>query len=635
MTRTVSNRPSRGPAAAILFLVLLSWIPSPGTAAEPFPGYPPEIRTQALRLVETAKPGMEEVLEPAVQSLRKAMFEHAILSVNAVPDRIFEQARKEGWTERAGRVLRPITRVAPYSVALWAWLIRDDLATFGLDHLPKDLEGLEGALLQYEPSLPGFAAWGILLFSATAAWFAVWASLSLLLRAQPALTFDIARLFKGVPRPEIIAFFVFLGCLLAPVLSGAGIGAAALFWFFLSAGYVRRWELATAAVSILFLAAVFFLGGALQSITKFTGETRNGGWLGGEGYFPQAWPDASSSSERFFGGARWEETVKFARARAEMQAGNLAAADALWTEWIREARDPAEGYNNRGIVRVGLGMTAEALADFEESAARTPAGGPAYWNMYQVYLQTFRLEDAARVQAAAWDSLRDLKLFDYRAEELTQGELLPSPLRVGDAWRELFTPRREWFRDAADSQVYRFLFRPLPGKWVPFLLGAGWFWAVMWKPLSRKIWMHSTCRPCGTRTLVVGGPENADICNACRAQVGGGIRSGEEREQRILNITLHRRYVRACSVLFPGAGALWAGKDLSSMIFGILLSLSLGVLTVSIGAGGMAHSLISDMLGGLAWAASSVVAVLWLIGAAWGWRSFDALQLKYNISAQR
>jgi tetratricopeptide (TPR) repeat protein len=635
MTRTVSNRSSRVPAAAFLFLFLLPWIPSAGTAAEPFPGYPPKIREQARRLVDVAKPGMEEVLEPEVQSLRNAMFEHAILSVNAVPDRIYEQARKEGWTDRAGRVLRPITRVAPYSVGLWAWLIREDLATFGLEHLPKDLEGLEGALRQYEPSLPGIAAWAILLFSAAASWFAVWASVSLLLRAQPALTFDIARLFKRLPRPEVFAFFVFLGCLLGPVLSGAGIGAAALFWFFLSAGYVRRWELVTAAVSIFFLAAVFLFGGALQSITKFTGETRSGGWLGGEGYFPREWPDSASDSGRLFDGSRWEEMVKFARARAEMQAGNLAAAESLWTEWIREAKDPAEGYNNRGIVRIWSGKTAEALADFEESAARTPMGGPAYWNSYQVYLRTFRLEDAAKVQVAAWGSLRDLKLFDYRAEEMTHGELVPSPLRVRGVWKDLFTPRREWFRDAADSPVHRFLFQPLPGKWVPVFMGFGWIWTMMWKPLSRKIWMHSTCRPCGTRTLVVGGPENVDICNACRAQVGGGIRSGEERGQRILNITLHRRYVRACSILFPGAGAFWAGKDLSSMIYGFFLSLSLGVVTVSTGAGGVAPSLISAMLGGLTWAASAVVAVLWLFGAAWGWRSFDALQAKYNISAQR
>ena len=83
---------------------------------------------------------------------------------------------------------------------------------------------------------------------------------------------------------------------------------------------------------------------------------------------------------------------------------------------------------------------------------------------------------------------------------------------------------------------------------------------LLWKPLSTKIWMHGTCRSCGTRTLVVGGAEATDICNQCRAQVGGGIRAGEEREQRLLTITMHRRYVRACSIARPGGRGALGGE---------------------------------------------------------------------------
>ena len=107
--------------------------------------------------------------------------------------------------------------------------------------------------------------------------------------------------------------------------------------------------------------------------------------------------------------------------------------------------------------------------------------------------------------------------------------------------------------------------------------------------------MNSVCRSCGASTLVVGSREATDICNACRAQVGKGIRGGEEREWRGLSISLHRRYVRACSVLFPGAGALWAGKEFRTMLYGILLSLSAGLFTVSWNAGRMAGGLIGDM----------------------------------------
>ena len=616
-------------------MFLLSCVPFRGMAAEPFPGYPADVRERALRLIDSAEPGKEEVLEPEVQALRKAMLDCSIVSVNDVPDRIFERARKEGWEGKAGRVLRPVTRVAPYSVSLWAWLIKEDLATFGIGRLVKDLEGFEGALRRYGPGLLGCAAWIFLCFIAAASWFAVWVSISMLLRAQPALTSDFSRPFKKLPRPELFAFAAFLACFLLPIVAGIGIGVAVVFWLFLSAGYLRRREIVMGIVSILLLAAVYVCGGALHSIAKYAGETRGGGWLGGEGYFAREWPPPESESGHPFGGTRWAEMVLFARARAEMQAGNLETAETLWTGWIRDAKDPSAGYNNRGIVRQRMGKTSEALEDFEKAMAKGPQGSPAYWNSYQMYLRTFRLEEAARVQEAAWGSLRELRFFDYRAEDMTHGEMVPSPLLVRDIWKDLFTPRREWIRDGEEGSVFRFLFRPLPMKWAPAFLVFGVFWMLLWKPISTKIWMHGTCRSCGTRTLVVGGAETTDICNQCRAQVGGGIRAGEEREQRLLTITMHRRYVRACSVLVPGAGALWAGKGVAAMIYGALLSLALGVLTISVGAGDTVSPLISEMMGGIAKGALAAVVVLWVAGAAWSWKSFGSLQFSYNIVPRR
>ncbi len=635
MTRRVPNRFRRVCAhAALALLALVLGFPAGGYAAEPFTGYPAGVREAARRVLNVAQPGLEEALEPEVQSLRKAMFDHAILSMNAIPDLIFERARQEGWNDQAGRVLRPVARVAPFSVPLWAWLIREDLATFSLARLTKDVEGLEGALRQYEPGFLGCAAFILFFFCAAASWFVVWASISLLLRAQPALTSDLARPFQRIPRPEILAFLAFLGCFLAPILAGVGIGVAALFWFFLSAGYLRRWELVMATTAILVLGAVFLCGGAIESIGKVSGEARRGGWLGGEGYYPRPRADAKSLSGNSLSGPRWKELEKFARARAEMQSGDLALAESMWTDWIREARDPAAGYNNRGIVRVWLGKTDEALADFETAAERNPQGSPAHWNAYQVYLQTFRLEDAARVQVAAWAALRGLKLFDYRAEEMTHGELVPSPLHGGNAWRDLLKPKTAWFRETSEGPYYRFFFRPLPGKWIMVFLVFGCLWTAMWKFLSGKIWMHSTCRACGTRTLIVGGREATDICNPCRVQVGGGLRTWDERGQRLFNITMHRRYVRVCSVVFPGAGALWAGKDFPTVIYGLLLSLPLGAITVSLGARDTAPPLISDLLGGVVMAALTLLALLWAFGAVWGWRSFDTLQVHCNVAKQ-
>ncbi len=590
---------------------------------------------QAVRVVEAAGPGKGEALEREVRALRRAMFDHAILSMNAVPDRIFDRAAREGWKHRSYESLRAVVRVAPLSVPLWAWLALEDAVRFRLEEFLSDVDGLSGALRQYGPGLLGYAVWFVLFASASACWFAVWASLNLLLRARPALTSDVVRLFKGLPQPEIFASVVVLAVFAAPVAFGVGIAAAAVFWIALSTAYLRRGELVIGGTAILLLVGVFLCGGFLEAIHPMAGKARQGGSLGGEGYYSRGGSDSGDVGRGLLTGPQWERMARFARARAEMQGGDLQTAESLWTELIEEGGDLADAYNNRGIVRVRLGRTEEGLADFEAAAELSPAGGRAQWNAYQLYLQEFRLEQAARIQPVAWAGIRSLVPFDYRAEEMTHGELVASPLRVGDVWRTLFIVREEWFREARGSAFHDLFFRPVPGGWVLAFLAAGWVWAALWKLLSRKIWMNSVCRSCGASTLVVGSREATDICNACRAQVGKGIRGGEERERRGLSILLHRRYVRACSVLFPGAGALWAGKEFRTMLYGILLSLSAGLFTVSWSAGRLAGGLIGDMQTDIWRAALGAVAVLWLFGAAWGWRSFETLQLYHNVAGER
>jgi tetratricopeptide (TPR) repeat protein len=640
MTRRVLSRSRRSWARSALFLLLflLPLVPSPLAAADAFPGYPEAVRRQADRVVEAAGPGREEALEREVRALRRAMFDHAILSMNALPDRIFDRAVREGWKRRSYVSLRAVTRVAPLSVPLWSWLAWEDAARFRLEEFLFDVDGLSGAFRQYGPGLLGYAVGLVLFAAASACWFAVWASITLLLRASPALTSDVARLFKGAPRPEIFASGIVLAVFAAPVACGVGIAAAAVFWIALSIAYLRRGELLIGATAIVLLAGVFLCGGFLDAMRPVAEKARRGGWLGGEGYFYGGAPDSGDAGEDVLTGPQWERMARFARARAAMQGGDLPTAESLWTGLIREGRDLADAYNNRGIVRVRLGRTEDGLADFEAAASSDPAAARPRWNAYQLYLQEFRLEQASRIQPVAWAGIRDLVPFDYRAEEMTHGELVASPLRVGDVWRSLFTVRDEWVRGGRGSRGSAFhdlFFRPVPGRWALAFLGTGFLWAALWKLLSRKIWMSSVCRSCGAGTLVVVSREAADICNACRAQVGKGVRGGEERERRGLSIALHRRYVRACSVLIPGAGALWAGKEIRTMVYGILLSLSAGLLTVSWSSARPAGGLIGDMQTDLWRAALGAVALLWLLGAAWGWRSFENLQLHHNVAGER
>ena len=636
MTRRVSNRSRRSWAPFALFLLILVPLdPSRIAAADLFPGYPETVRRQAIRVVEAAGPGKGEALEPEVRALRRVMFDNAILSMNAVPDRIFDRAAREGWKRGSYESMRAVTRVAPLSVPLWAWLAWEDVVRFRIEEFLFDVKGLWGALRQYGPGLLGYAVWVVLFASVSACWFVIWASLNLLMRALPALTLDVARLLKGLPRQGIFASGIVLAVFAAPVACGVGIAAAGVFWVALSTPYLRRGELVIGGTSILLLAGVFLSGGFLEAVHPVAATARQGGWLGGEGYYYRGGSIDGDAGQGLPTGPEWERMARFARARSEMEGGSLRTAESLWTELIAEGWDSADAYNNRGIVRVRLGRTEEGLADFETAASLRPAAGRAQWNAYQVYLQEFQLAQAARIQPAAWAGIRGLVPFDYRAEEMTHGELVAAPLRVGDVWRSLFTVREEWFREARRSAFHSLFFRPVPGGWVMALLTAVLAWTALWKLLSRKIWVSSICRSCGAGTLVVRSREAVDICNACRAQVGKGIRAGEERELRGLSISLHRRYVRACSVLFPGAGALWAGKEFQALLYGLLLSLAAGLFTVSWGAGRLAGGLVGDMQTDIWRAALGTAAVLWLFGAAWGWRAFESLQLRHNVSGER
>jgi len=119
----------------------------------------------------------------------------------------------------------------------------------------------------------------------------------------------------------------------------------------------------------------------------------------------------------------------------------------------------------------------------------------------------------------------------------------------------------------------------------------------------------------------------------CRAQVGKGVRGGEEAERRSEHLPAPP-YVAACSFC-SGRGALWAGKGFRTMLYGALLSVSAGLFTVSWSAGRGTGGLIGDMQADVWRAALGATAVSLAVRIVWGWRSFDALQRDHNVAGER
>ena len=245
-----------------------------------------------------------------------------------------------------------------------------------------------------------------------------------------------------------------------------------------------------------------------------------------------------------------------------------------------------------------------------------------------------RLEQARLLQPMAWDRIRKISPYRFHPSDMDTGEWLASPLPVNQLVRVLFQRREDLLRLAGEGEYYRMFFRPLAPRIAVLFLVLVWLSSVIWKIYSMRVWVHHTCRGCGTQTLVVGIREASDFCNMCHAQVGWGIRAGEERERRALGIRMHRNYVRAVSLLLPGSGGLWSGKEIRTMAYVVILSLTLASLSMSLGAQD-AGDIVSELQAIVARWSILLTAVLWLAGTVWGIRSFDRMQKAIGITGER
>lgn len=613
-------------------LVLLALMAVPAFARDPFSGYAEEVRVRATRVVAEASPGREKALVGEVRSLHRAMLAHGILSINALPDLVFEKALAGKWRREAASVLRIVAPVSSLSVPMWAWLVKDDLARLNIGLLLDDFNGLVGAVRQFGPALMGYAAWLLSVFCAAACWFCAWAGAALFLRGRPSLEADLARLLGKAPWTDYAAPAGGALLFLLPLALGAGIAVAAPFWLLLVALYLRRKELLIMAAAILLLGGLIGGGGILQTLVELDAGSGRSGWLAADGYPVTPERAAARGPEEVLSVQARSWIERFERARAAMQAGDAAGAERAWTALLDGEKGATQVLNNRGIVRARQGKVDLALADFEEASARNPTYGPALWNSYQIYLERFHIERARMIQPLAWERIQELEPYKFRPAELDQGEWVASTLPVPEIWRGYMEGRRGWLPAAEDNVSFRPFFRPLSARAILWLLGAVVLLAAAGRIATAKLWTSGTCRACGIHLMILGSRESADLCTPCRSQVGAGIREGEERSRRILSIAMHRRFVWFTSVLVPGSGALWAGKEIRAMFYGMALSVAMASVSASL-AGSRAGSPLVVELQSLVWVwAAGAAAALWLSGAAWGIWSFAGLLRRCNIA---
>jgi tetratricopeptide (TPR) repeat protein len=615
---------------AIAFFPTASGASATEGAPDSFGGYTKDIRDLAQRVIDLSTPGNHDKLKAETRALGKRMHVHAILSINTIPEKVFLKARKEGWSGEAVESMRLISEVAPLSVPLWAWLFKEDIVHFRIGDAIRDFSGIAGAVRRFGPALLGYGAWLVTYLVALSCWFSVWAAICLFLRGRPSLEADLKRILK-VPYRDVLAPVVALLIFVLPVLFGFGLAVAACIWLAVSTVYLRRAEIVIMTVSVVMMACLVLGGGILYSFDQIGGNTRKGGWLGGDGNIPRTMP--AEGAPVFSADVAW--MLDFARARIDMQAGRSSAAELRFTELLQTGKAGAEVLNNRGIARAQQGKLDGALADFEAARLKNPGDGPAVWNAYQVYLQTFNLDRASAIQSEAWAGVQKLQPYGFRPAEFDQGEWIASGMPVGEIWLALIRSGNETIRDAGKNEVFRLFFHPMSPYGALFFLGMAYVWSMVWKAASQKLWVNCTCRVCGSRAMIIASRETSDICTPCRAQIGGGIRAGEERDRRVLGIALHRRFVRLSAIFVPGAGVLWAGKEIRSFAFGLVFAASLAGVTSSLGIASEGNPIVYSLQKSVLVFFLSTSVLLWIGGAIWGLRSFTSLQRRFNIIGGR
>ena len=587
--------------------------PRAAGANELFPAYPAVIRTQAERVLAVARPGKEADLAKEVRLLRIRMHGFGILSINSLPDLLFDRALREGWKKEAIPVLRVVRDVSPFSVPMWAWLAKEDLLAGNLSEFLQDIDGLTGAIRRFGPAVLGYASWLLSFLSAAGCWFILWGSSALFLRARPSLEGDFQRFLK-VPYREYLAPVLVALVFLLPLVTGCGLAVVASIWLLLSVAYLRRGELVIMTTVVLVLTGLLVGGGILHSLKVFAG---NHAGRKGRPVIQVTWMQ------------------QFEKASQEMQSGNAESAEKRWTRLIDDKREIPEVFNNRGIVRAQQGKFKEALADFETATAKNPEDPSALWNSYQIHQQIFNLERVRQIQPLAWDGIQKMSPLLLRPADMEQGEWIASPLSARYVREAVMALSEDWVRDAGESDFFVRFFHPLSAPGAVVFLAAIWLSSSIWNLLSRKLWVHSTCLSCGSRALVVRSRESSDLCAPCRVKLGGGIRLGHERTRRVQGMVQHRWFVRIASLAVPGVGALWSGKVMRTFGYGVVLSLALAAVTCSLGGGREGGPLVADLQSTVSSWAFALAVMLWMGGAAWGIRSFTNLQRDRNIAGVR
>jgi tetratricopeptide (TPR) repeat protein len=413
-------------------------------------------------------------------------------------------------------------------------------------------------------------------------------SLALLLRHGALLLHDLQESF-GPERSPVVTMGVFTALLVLPVLLFQGYGWLPLWWLAVLFLYFSITERVLVAIALLLALAVGPVVRALESrIMAAQNPLFTAGIQAVEGS-----ADARSirlleqSRERF----PEDRDLAYLLAIQYRKAGQNDEAAAVYAELLRAQPSDPVSLNNTANVSFASGEFGAAVPRYQQGLASSPpapVGATLYYNMSLAYLQKFDPQPAneARSQAirldpaliAEYDASWKYEIKNENAVvdlNLTADELWAkfARLRDGVGRQNVMgggeAPRWEW--GAGANRFLGFL-----AVLVAVVVGL-WRWRGPRMFTMRCIKCGTPfCRRCHLGTAWEG------LCTQCHHLfvVRDGV-SGPARNQKLLEVQREdqkrERIFRMLSLVFPGAGHVYAHRTFSGVAFILVWSLVLSL----------------------------------------------------------
>ena len=406
---------------------------------------------------------------------------------------------------------------------------------------------------------------------------------------------DFGHLWFG-RTPEFARFALLASCLLVPLAFGEGLLGLTLAVLVVGVVYGtggQRLALALAACAVV--------AGAYP-VARLAAATLNA--FPGDPLARSAFSAASGLASpvdvsRLEAAAASDPLAARGLAIHARRAGDLAEADALYQNLLRDAPSDPVLLNNAANVRLDLGHMESAL-DLYRRAVEIEESPVVFFNLAQAYGRAFQVEDLNRTlaQAQRLDGELVATLTALQGSE-ARGFVVDMPLPGEIMWKRLVASPRgdaiaaEMRAPLAPGRLGRDLNLAGAAAGVTFLLAS--LFGARFDP-SRS------CPRCGARMCPrCDGASGGELCDGCtrlffqpektdrnlRLERVNALR---DREQRL------RRVIAIASVLLPGVAGLLARRPLASFLGTFLFALALaavfwrgGVVPDPLVAGAAAH----------------------------------------------